>query len=1140
LALVEITDTEADVPAMGLAAVDRDSVSGDPVERCHVIGYPAFMERDVPDGGRLRETADAFGRLPVLSGLAKGLLSIQVSSAPRTLPPGQTALGESEWSGMSGGPVVADGLLLGVVTEHAPRAGPSEITATPLTALETDPKHPGWGPGVADPGAWWARLGRSRAQALPRLPGRRQRAEPAYWTTVREIHQRTEILLGRQRELADIASFATGPEDYRWLTGGAWAGKTSLLAEAVTAPPEQTDVVCYFLSRREAEADSSRFLAAVVPQLACLLGEDPPDAQMHQFRALWQRAAQRADTEDRQLLLVVDGLDEDLRPPGTPSVAALLPPQAGGRAHVLVSSRPYPELPADLPPGHPLTHTQPVEIEPFEGGRKLAELARQEIAELVRRSEHLAIHMLGLLAAAAGPLAVGDLIRLSHALGAPSLNGPTPPLPEPSLDDVLDTDRFLTDAAARSLQQVGTSEDPELQRYQYAHQSLLEYAQKDRYLGNRRFRDAIHRWARRWGDAGWPVIADGRAASVPRYLLANYPSTLAQDQQRLAALVSDVGWVEAAICSVGVDRVLVDLRQAAAANPASTAVKAVLAALTGQAHNLRPPQPLNQPGYILRQLWMQAAELTEDDLAEDICSRLQSRCGHGPVPRYTTRRTSRALSDELGRHVNWVGAAAVLADGRVVTGGHDGRVLVWDPARPGAGPAELGRHDGPVEAAAVLADGRVVTGGHDGRVLVWNPARLGAGPAELGRHDGPVGAAAGLAHGRLVTGGHDRRVLVWDPAHPGAGPAELGRHYGPVEAAAVLADGRVVTGGHDGLVLVWDPAYSGASPAELGRHDGWVRTVAVLTDGRVVTGGDDGRVLVWDPARPGAGPANRQGWVMAVAMLADGRVVTGGASGRVLVWDPAHPGAGPVELGSHDGPVGAAAVLADGRLVTGGHDRRVLVWDLAHPGAGPAELGRHDGLVEAMAVLADGRVVTGGNDDRVLVWDPAHPGTGPAEVGRHYGPVRAAAVLADGRVVTGGHDRRVLVWDLAHPGTGPAELGRHDGLVRAMAVLADGRVATGGDDDRRVLVWNPAHPGADPAELASGAVRAVAVLADGRAVTGGHDGRVLVWDLGVASTQVIQLTCSVSTLATARLGSARSSLVVAHRGNGFSLWSFAG
>ena len=36
LALVELTGSGVDVPAMGLAAVDRDSVSGDPVERALV------------------------------------------------------------------------------------------------------------------------------------------------------------------------------------------------------------------------------------------------------------------------------------------------------------------------------------------------------------------------------------------------------------------------------------------------------------------------------------------------------------------------------------------------------------------------------------------------------------------------------------------------------------------------------------------------------------------------------------------------------------------------------------------------------------------------------------------------------------------------------------------------------------------------------------------------------------------------------------------------------------------------------------------------------------------------------------------------------------------------------------------------
>ena len=233
----------------------------------------------------VRDTVDAIGVVPVLSKLAAGLLSVQVTVAPRELPPQETALGASEWSGMSGAPVVAGGCLLGVVTEHAPREGPSAITAVPLTALQADPAHKQWGPGVADPAAWWARLGVRGIGDLQRLPvPPPPRQPPAYRATLREfgrtLHQRMPQLLGRERELAEIAAFATGGEGYRWLEGGAFAGKTALLYEAVTVGlPDEVDVVCYFLSRRASDASSDRFLAAVVPQLAYLCDVDPPDRE---------------------------------------------------------------------------------------------------------------------------------------------------------------------------------------------------------------------------------------------------------------------------------------------------------------------------------------------------------------------------------------------------------------------------------------------------------------------------------------------------------------------------------------------------------------------------------------------------------------------------------------------------------------------------------------------------------------------------------------------------------------------------------------------------------------------------------------------------------------------------------------------
>ena len=75
-----------------------------------------------------------------------------------------------------------------------------------------------------------------------------------------------------------------------------------------------------------------------------------------------------------------------------------------------------------------------------------------------------------------------------------------------------------------------------------------------------------------------------------------------------------------------------------------------------------------------------------------------------------------------------VRAVAVLPDGRLVTGGSDGRVLVRDPAEPDAGPVELGRHEGEVRAVAVLPDGRLVTGDDD---QVWLSHMQNSSPGTL-------------------------------------------------------------------------------------------------------------------------------------------------------------------------------------------------------------------------------------------------------------------------------------------------------------------------------------------------------------------------------------------------------------------------
>jgi WD40 repeat protein len=1081
LALVDVEGIRTDFPPLPVAIVNRDSPGGSQIPECHAYGYPDFNERTDADGRPIRETVQSIGFIPVLSGMISGLLSLEVTSAPADLPPGVDPLDRSPWSGMSGGPVIAQGCLVGVVTGHSPRAGPSAITVTPLAALTTVQGRPLWGSGVPDPDAWWAKLGVADASQLRQLPPPRRR--PPYWATAEMLRGRTEVLRDRAEELAQITAFATGDGGYRWLVGEAYAGKTSLLAHAIFPTSANTDVACYFLSRREADADSVGFLEAVVPQLAYILGEDVPSPGRHEFRSLWRRAADRAGAERRHLLLVVDGLDEDTRPTGQCSVAALLPEQVGGYVHVLVSSRPHPPIPPDTAITHPLRHAQQFRLQPFAGSQQEQALAVQEIDSLLRSNDESGIEVLGLFTAAAGPLTGVDLAGIMTT-------------PVSSSARLRQVRRLLDEKVARSLQEAAPDGSG---RYQFAHESLLDHAQSCEDLNHPDYRRRIHQWAEEWQAAGWRSPA-GELTETPRYLLEAYPATLTDDPERLGRLVSDIGWVEAAIVSTGVDHVLAALRRAVAANPDDTEIPGMLRTVTRQAPNLRDSQLLAEPGYVLRQLWIQAAEVTDNALADQIRSRLRSGPGISFWPLATTSRTPRALSTELGRHEGGR-SAAVLPDGRIVTAGRDSRILIWNPGTPGTSPTELGRYGDivtygdTVTAVAVLADGRVLTTMSSGRIYIWNPGAPGTSPTELARHQ-DAAATAVLPDGRIVTVARDSRILIWNPGTPGTSPTELGRFdamvTGMVTAVAVLADSRIVTTTSNGRMLIWNPGTPGTSPTEFAHHQNAARAVMVLADDRIVTTGASRTVLVWDPQDPRAKPTelgryNRS--MSAEAALADGRVVTI-MGGRVLVWDPIARENTPAKTGRRKGRTDAVAALLDGRIAATGADGKLLVWGSGAREDTGTEIAPYDYEVAAAAALSDGRIATVGHD-RLLIRNPWMPESSPTEIGRHLFTVGiSVAALPDGRIVTA--DEWIRVWDPNAPGTSTAETHCRDGGKHSVAVLPDGRIAIASSRES-LYIWDPGAPEASPAKI-GGRIWSVAALPDGQIATTGPDGQIHIWN----------------------------------------------
>jgi WD domain, G-beta repeat len=104
-----------------------------------------------------------------------------------------------------------------------------------------------------------------------------------------------------------------------------------------------------------------------------------------------------------------------------------------------------------------------------------------------------------------------------------------------------------------------------------------------------------------------------------------------------------------------------------------------------------------------------------------------------------------------------VTSLAVLPDGRLASGGTDGKIRLWP--REGAGQPVVLTQGSWVRSLAVLPDGRLASGGGDGKIRLW--PKEGTGEPVVLTHGGEVTSLAVLPDGRLASGGDDGKIRLW-------------------------------------------------------------------------------------------------------------------------------------------------------------------------------------------------------------------------------------------------------------------------------------------------------------------------------------------------------------------------------------------
>ncbi|MFC5718609.1 hypothetical protein ACFP1Z_00230 [Streptomyces gamaensis] len=483
----------------------------------HGAAFPLFAERAGEPGFEYLR-----GTLPPLA-TSGGSRYWVLNTA---FPPGERQDARRPWGGASGAAVFCNDLLVGVVVEDDRETEWRRLHAEPVHTLFRDDafidlvtRH---GNAGQIPLVHEIRAGR-------RIPRSSYTREIAHWAAA-------EDFVGREQELADMTDFVLAgdgdevpPAYWRWVAP-AWSGKTSLMAHFVLdhlpAMGARVDVLAFFIARRHAgQSDRTAFLAAMQRQLREYLHDPDVDCgALGPFHEALERAGRQARDAERRIVLVVDGLDEDsgmaTAVEGN-SIAALLPhgPMPGVR--IIVTCRPHPPVPADVPYGHPLRDPGISRSLAASEAAQAARLeAERDLVELIRRGG-IAQELTGLIAAASGGLTAVDLAALMETACS-----------------VREVELVLEGSLGRSFQRLeaewSRGEHGPAWLYSFAHGELLVTAGNLLAHEMEGYRDRLHDWVLDYWQRRWPD-------DTPEWILVGCPQVLWQqgDAVLLSTLAAD-------------------------------------------------------------------------------------------------------------------------------------------------------------------------------------------------------------------------------------------------------------------------------------------------------------------------------------------------------------------------------------------------------------------------------------------------------------------------------------------------------------------------------------------------------------------------------------------------------------------------
>ncbi len=415
-----------------------------------------------------------------------------------------------------------------------------------------------------------------------------------------------------------------------------------------------------------------------------------------------------------------------------------------------------------------------------------------------------------------------------------------------------------------------------------------------------------------------------------------------------------------------------------------------------------------------------------------------------PVPDAKGVAVKSTFDAALEGHTAPIDALQFSADGEtLVTASHDNTVRLWDVKNRKLRETLRG-HAGRVRAVAMAPSprsplgkeapavkSRLVSGGHDGHVKVWDlqgyREELVLGADIVRAHEDSILGVSFSPDGQsILSASRDRTARLWNrQSGKLLGEFQQGHHYLATTAVFFPGGARFLTAAVDNTARIWDVT-TGMQVHTL-EGTGVSAAAAITPDGkRIATGSERRTARIWDPlGNRLAETPDHLAEVTAVAFSPDGRLLfTGDELGQCRLWDASEKGS---ELISRNGPEGASQ-----KSVLTPFPTLKLLWKSQ----------RHSRGVIAACFLPDGkRILTASSDRTVAQWDVESGREIAALALGHPAAVTALAVSPDGRrALTVCEDGRVRLWD-TDAARQLGEFGVPGETISAVAYSPDGATA---------------------------------------------------------------------------------------------------